>query len=387
MDPAIVALPREVVPADACLVKETQNNPLTEAGEERFISSMTANPPIENSRNLPASAPRGEHASDPALPTTPIRYDIIGDIHGHADALRALLAKLGYEENGGFYGHPERKVIFVGDFVDRGPKIRETLRIVRAMTDHGAALAVAGNHEFNAIRFHTLGPKGKPLRPHTENNVRQHRATLDEIAEPFPDEWREWIAWFKTLPLALDLGGLRIVHASWCPRSLAVIGGRRFDDAELLYRSSNPDYPEYQAVSALLNGPEIELPVGVFFRDKEGHERTEIRVRWFRDGTEAGPITYRSLVLPASDHVPEVPVDVEVLAKLLSYDESEPPVIFGHYWLDPAAPRPLARNAASVDYSVAAKTGGLLTAYRWDGERVLSYEKFVTVPTRPDRPS
>jgi hypothetical protein len=51
-------------------------------------------------------------------------------------------------------------------------------------------------------------------------------------------------------------------------------------------------------------------------------------------------------------------------------------VVFGHYWLPPdAAKVPLAQNVACLDYSVA--KGGDLTAYRWDGEQVLSAEKFV----------
>ena len=89
--------------------------------------------------------------------------DIIGDIHGHADVLRAMLAKLGYIERGGAYRHPERTVIFLGDFIDRGPKIRETLQIVRAMMDAGTARSVMGNHEHNAICFHT--PDGRGGQP------------------------------------------------------------------------------------------------------------------------------------------------------------------------------------------------------------------------------
>ncbi len=46
------------------------------------------------------------------------QYDIIGDIHGQADALLALLAKLGYQQQGGTWRHPERRVVFVGDFID-----------------------------------------------------------------------------------------------------------------------------------------------------------------------------------------------------------------------------------------------------------------------------
>ncbi len=46
-------------------------------------------------------------------------YDIIGDIHGHAEALEALLYKMAYKESGGVWQHPERKVIFVPNYFDR----------------------------------------------------------------------------------------------------------------------------------------------------------------------------------------------------------------------------------------------------------------------------
>lgn len=307
------------------------------------------------------------------------KYDIIGDIHGHADTLRALLAKLGYVVSDGAYRHPERRVIFVGDFVDRGPKIRETLQIVRAMVEAGSALAVVGNHEFNAIRYHTF-VDGRPLRPHSEKNVRQHRATLDQLAIPFPDEWAGWLEWFKSLPLYLDLGGVRIVHAAWCEASIRFLGDRRFDDMELLIASSQPGKAEHSAVSAVLNGPELALPAGHCFHDKEGHARTEIRARWFGPRANGTPVTYRSLVIPASDEVPETKVSTEALAALASYGEHEPPVVFGHYWMPPVAPRRLARNAVCVDYSVASKHGGLLAAYRWNGEAELSDANLVTEP-------
>lgn len=61
-------------------------------------------------------------------------YDIVGDIHGHADELEALLRRLGYLEIAGRYRHPGgRKVIFLGDYLDYGSKIRRVLQIVRAM--------------------------------------------------------------------------------------------------------------------------------------------------------------------------------------------------------------------------------------------------------------
>jgi len=57
-------------------------------------------------------------------------FDFIGDIHGHADKLEALLQKLGYAKTNGYYAHPTRKVLFIGDYIDRDPKIWETLELV-----------------------------------------------------------------------------------------------------------------------------------------------------------------------------------------------------------------------------------------------------------------
>ena len=85
-------------------------------------------------------------------------YDIIGDIHGHATKLEELLENLGYDAADGVYRHPTRTVIFVGDFIDRGPEQREVLQIVRSMCDAGSAQAVMGNHEFNALGFGTEHP-------------------------------------------------------------------------------------------------------------------------------------------------------------------------------------------------------------------------------------
>lgn len=86
-------------------------------------------------------------------------YDVIGDIHGHADELAELLDLLGYEKNNGTYKHPSRTAVFVGDFIDRGPQIRDVLRLVRSMCESGGAMAVMGNHEFNALAYHT--PQGQ----------------------------------------------------------------------------------------------------------------------------------------------------------------------------------------------------------------------------------
>src|SRR6267378_2678366 len=89
-------------------------------------------------------------------------FDIIGDIHGCFDELHSLLVNLGYQithANGDAASrhyeakHPEgRKVIFLGDLVDRGPKIPEVLRLVISMVQAGTALCVPGNHDIKLMR-------------------------------------------------------------------------------------------------------------------------------------------------------------------------------------------------------------------------------------------
>ena len=116
-------------------------------------------------------------------------YDVIGDVHGQADELSALLRRLGYAESRGAFRHPTRTAVFVGDFIDRGPKELETLGIARRMVDGGAALAVMGNHELNAIAWHTPDPErpGQYLRPRSgpkgEKNRSQHERFLAEVGE------------------------------------------------------------------------------------------------------------------------------------------------------------------------------------------------------------
>ncbi|HEV2845339.1 MAG TPA: AAA family ATPase, partial [Thermoanaerobaculia bacterium] len=76
-------------------------------------------------------------------------FDIIGDIHGCADELEELLTTLGYApDESGVWLHPEgRRAIFLGDLVDRGPRVPDVLRIVMGMVRAGAALCGPGNHD------------------------------------------------------------------------------------------------------------------------------------------------------------------------------------------------------------------------------------------------
>jgi hypothetical protein len=315
-----------------------------------------------------------------------MNYDIIGDIHGHADALEALLVHLGYTQTRGAWRHPERQALFVGDFIDRGPKQRESVDLVRRMVDAGSAQAVMGNHEFNAIAWFLPDPEcpGEYLRRHhsskyADNNQHQHQAFLSAVEGT--SLHKELVTWFQTLPLFLDLPELRLVHACWHPAALAYLRPHLTSDNRMTFETTvqssrepddeaekdTPELTVFKAVEALLKGIEVPLPSPYKFFDKDGHERDRVRVRWW-DNDAAD--YRRAAMLPDDGRAlfPQIPVPPHTL---IGHDGGKP-VFVGHYWLT-GAPALLSNKVACVDYSVA--KGGQLVAYRWDGEAELDNSK------------
>ena len=310
-------------------------------------------------------------------------FDLIGDIHGHFTELLRLLDELGYQQQGSAFRHPDRKAIFLGDFIDRGSGSMAVIETVRAMVEAGSALAVMGNHEFNALAYHTPHPEqpGEYLRPRTAKNTTQHQATLDALEGQPPDTMLDW---FYGLPLWLDLGDIRVVHACWDEPSMQVLKKagavdeqNRLRPASLQAASTWGD-PVFKAVEIILKGMEVTLPGGITYQDKEGNERSEIRITWWDAAQKS---SWRELAMGPRHLRDALPVDKGPEPRISkSYPGSAPPVFLGHYWLS-GEPKPLAPNVACVDYSVA-KQGGALAAYRWQGERVLKKEHFLTVPRR-----
>ena len=301
-------------------------------------------------------------------------YDIIGDIHGYAQTLESMLIKLGYDKRNGFYAHPQRKVIFVGDFVDRGPHICETLVLVKSMVDNGSAFAIMGNHEYNAICFHTKSSDGKNwLRPRSQKNINQHVATLEAFNDK-PEEWKEYIEWFKLLPLYIDLGDFRVVHACWDDKTIDYLKSKLLDqkmDNHFLYNSTRPGSKEFKAIETCLKGHEIFLPMGMHYADRDGTSRNKIRVKWWK---ALNSETYRSISLSDDINLPDIKVPDKQLQKLSSYSPNAVPVFIGHYW-NSGNPELLSPSVCCVDYSVAKNEK--LAAYRWNKGEKLNEENFV----------
>ncbi len=87
-------------------------------------------------------------------------YDIIGDVHGCAAQLEAILVELDYRKQNSTseHRHPDRQAIFVGDLIDRGREQLQVLHIVQSMVAAGSAMIVMGDHEFNALAYDAEWP-------------------------------------------------------------------------------------------------------------------------------------------------------------------------------------------------------------------------------------
>jgi protein phosphatase len=149
-------------------------------------------------------------------------FDIIGDVHGCCDELEALLTRLGYQVvtdtpgipslgAGPFYAHPEgRKAVFLGDLVDRGPRILDSVRLVWNMVQGGTALCVPGNHDMKLLK------KLQGRNVQITHGLAQSLAEIDalplEIREPFCVKLAEF---FDRLVshYVLDDGKLVVAHA------------------------------------------------------------------------------------------------------------------------------------------------------------------------------
>lgn len=318
-------------------------------------------------------------------------YDLIGDVHGCAITLERLLQKLGYKKQKGVYQHPRRRVIFVGDIIDRGPRIREALFLVYNMVQNGNAHIVLGNHEFNAMTYctkvslpssaSTTSTQIEYLRPHTPNNTRQIIETLEQFAH-YPDEWKTFLAWFKTLPLFMELGdagmgnAFRVVHACWDHELIAVhkkrFGSGHFDEQFIQDACVKNSLPA-RIKQRLTSGIDIPLPEGMSLVSSDGYSRSSFRTKfWVKRAQTYGELLFQPDPLPPE--VSQAPISKNDRAQTVNYGLDEPPLFVGHYWLK-GKPKPIADNVVCLDYS--AVKYGRLVAYRMDGEQQLQAKKFV----------
>ena len=155
-------------------------------------------------------------------------FDIIGDIHGCCDELEQLLHQLGYHKQpiASFfltelgnemspardtYRHPDgRKVIFLGDLVDRGPRILDTIALVQNMISAGQAFCVVGNHDDKLLR--QIQGKNVKINHGLENSIAEIEGLAPEIKADRTISIRSFLESLIS-HYVLDDGKLVVAHA------------------------------------------------------------------------------------------------------------------------------------------------------------------------------
>ncbi|MBD3626502.1 metallophosphoesterase [Cyclobacterium sp.] len=292
--------------------------------------------------------------------------DIIGDIHGYSDQLEALLLKLGYRKEGGVYFHPQRTVLFLGDYINKGPKIKETLEIVKAMADKGSAIALMGNHEFNAI-WDLFRLENESLPADQSFQWEDSLLAFDNNL----NEFKYYVDWFKNLPLFYENDYFRAVHACWDPGQISLLKENLTGKAltgELITKTPECN----RALTETLNGKELALPINASIQEAGFAAGTRIRYKWWEDPAQ---MSYKDFSVDPVD-LPDLALDLSLIKDRQYYGEGEKPVFFGHYGRAGFSSI-IRHNVCCLDFGMG--NGGYLAAYRMDESLKLSNDKLVYV--------
>ena len=295
-------------------------------------------------------------------------YDIIGDVHGHADELRSLLTKMGYSLKDECYTHPFRKAVFVGDFINRGPKIRETIILIRKMVEKGSAYAILGNHEMYAVLYYLRDIEGKYYRKRIPKYQLLINQTLEEFVL-YKEEFKGHLRWMRSLPMFLDFGKIRIVHACWNNENIQslreTITETKLSKTVLREIALN-DTKFSRSFWETCKGIDFQMPKDLLVFDEEGRPHRSFRIKWWED---AEGKTFKDYSFESRFELPPYTIPKELIEKRIPYPENDPIVFFGHYCLKQCCGI-LTNNLCCVD-SCVTRTGKLM-AYRWSGEAKLN---------------
>lgn len=298
-------------------------------------------------------------------------YDIIGDVHGHAQLLKLMLLELGYKKTLSGYSHPERKAVFVGDFINRGPDIRKVIRTIRTMVENGNALAILGNHEINIIISHIRNKSNIFNR----NDISELK-TVEEFRN-YPDEWKDHVKWLRSLPLFLEINGIRVVHACWSEESIHFVrqnipqGRIKKEVFRQVYKT--PDSLMAKHIWQLTKGVQFRLPSDLKIKNNKGTFPRSFRMRWWEDPRGK---TFEELSFESKFAMPGYTIPAEILSEGVPYPENDPIVFFGHYCRH-NGPFIIKPNICCIDACInGSKT---LMAYRWGGETSLLPENLIQV--------
>ncbi|MBI5487048.1 MAG: polynucleotide kinase-phosphatase [Deltaproteobacteria bacterium] len=165
-------------------------------------------------------------------------FDIVGDVHGCAAELDELLERLGYaRDDGGAWRHPGgRRAVFLGDLVDRGPRVVDVLRTAMVMSSAGSALCVPGNHDMKLVRK----LRGRDVQ--VTHGLAETLAQLDRESPEFREKVVEFLDGLVS-HYVFDGGKLVVAHAGMAEAMQGRASGRVRDFA--LYGETTGETDEF----------------------------------------------------------------------------------------------------------------------------------------------
>ncbi len=292
------------------------------------------------------------------------KLDFIGDIHGHYQKFESLLEKLGYTYSDTLksYKHPDdRKIVVLGDFINVGMQNKQVLQCLYQMHQQGQAYIIAGNHEYFLLLLH--------------NKTLQNKSTLWYYLKrdyyPLYDEFKNneaqlyfYLDWMATLPLYLDFGSVKAIHALWDEDAVQSI--KNYNHAGLLIEAINENHQLKDNVNRLIMGMTYK------YNQTDSKKPVYFRYMWWNAENNL-PVSQLFMHKWAvfSD-------DISSQVDTSSYKIKKTPdiVFFGHYNLI-GFPYITAPTKCCLDFGGA--KGGYLTAYRWDDNHTLHEQNLVTV--------
>lgn len=291
--------------------------------------------------------------------------DIVGDVHGEHEALWNLLTYLGYNNEG---EHPEgRRLVFVGDLVDRGPNSPQVVEDVIRFFDNGTAQCILGNHELNILMHKKKDGNGWLSEKHQKYSEKKGWIyDWKEIATP--SQHKRFVDFFHRLPLALERTGdlpLRVVHAYWDQKVLEQISiakniGEDCLDLEKQLATSITDEERREIKTFYakhdISSKEPPVPMNHILAKCETRMQMGNPIKVLTSGVEGVMREGEPQYLSGKYRM------VERMPWWETYTDSTP-VVFGHYW----------RSLQKAQGKEQKRLFGTTTAQNWLGAKENTY--------------
>lgn len=315
---------------------------------------------VSTRRGLPHDGgPCGESAAQQPFDG----YDVVSNVD-HPHALERLLHRLDYRSCHGTWSHPDGRIpVFLGGAVDRHGEMRACAPMLQELVDSGSALMTLGPEELAELERHVSRRRQRVL-VHAGAGAPEH---------DLPGGAADLGEWFRSVPLWLDLPGLRVVHGCWSDADVELLrdaldGNCLVDDERFEMVISSPRHR--RAVRTLLSGATIELPEYLWCRDGRGEVVRSARFRWW----SKGPMTLRQrAMLPPGcttldGRFPAVLDDTPVRAGAPQLGSGGTPVVIAR---TAGVGGPVLLSSTVLCLGGTAKGVGGPVVYRWNGETCL----------------